>query len=83
MGYTPVGLRSERAAMTKPKPKPSVVWSGTFGAQGELRCSFCGKPGSAVRHLVSGPGQGPSRPLICDECIAVCAEIISEVEDEV
>lgn len=83
MGYIRTALRSNEAVMTKPKPKPSVVESPRkFGAQRELRCSFCGKPRSAVRHLVSGPGQWPNEPFICDECVALCAEIMAEEEDE-
>jgi ATP-dependent Clp protease ATP-binding subunit ClpX len=62
----------------------SHVVKGTFGeSEGtELRCSFCWKPRSAVRHLISGPGQGPSRPLICNECVDLCAEIIAEEDEE-
>ncbi|HSC50760.1 MAG TPA: ClpX C4-type zinc finger protein [Gaiellaceae bacterium] len=36
------------------------------------RCSFCGKDKSDVRKLVAGPGVH-----ICDECIALCVEIIN------
>lgn len=36
-------------------------------------CTFCGKPRKDVRVLVGGPhGQA-----ICNECIALCAEIAS------
>jgi ATP-dependent Clp protease ATP-binding subunit ClpX len=49
----------------------------------ELRCSFCGKSRSAVRHLISGPGVGRNRVLICNECVNLCAEIIEEEEDAV
>jgi len=66
-------------AKPKPKPKPFDVESaGKFSAERELRCSFCWKPRSAVRHLVEGPNQ----VFICDECIALCAEIMAEEEDE-
>ena len=42
-----------------------------------LKCSFCGKKQEAVKKLVAGPGV-----YICDECIALCNEIIEdEVED--
>ena len=37
------------------------------------RCSFCGKPQSSVKHLVAGPGV-----FICDECIALCQEIMRD-----
>ncbi len=36
------------------------------------RCSFCGKPQAAVRHLVAGPGV-----FICDECVGLCNNIIT------
>ncbi len=37
------------------------------------RCSFCGKHQDQVRRLVAGPGV-----FICDQCIALCSEIINE-----
>ena len=37
------------------------------------RCSFCGKSAEQVRRLVAGPGA-----YICNECIALCNEIISD-----
>ena len=39
-----------------------------------VRCSFCNKPQSQVRKLISGPNGA----YICDECIEVCSEIIEE-----
>ena len=41
----------------------------------EPRCSFCGKPGSSVRRLISGPG---GNAYICDECVFLCQEIMSD-----
>ncbi len=41
------------------------------------RCSFCGKPQSAVKHLVAGPNV-----FICNECIALCQDIMAEDEPE-
>ena len=37
------------------------------------RCSFCGKPHDQVRRFVAGPDVG-----ICNECILLCQEIISQ-----
>ena len=37
------------------------------------RCSFCGKTADQVRRLVAGPGA-----YICNECIALCQEIIAD-----
>ncbi len=36
-----------------------------------LRCSFCYKSQKDVRKLIAGP-----RVFICDECVAVCNEIL-------
>lgn len=38
-------------------------------------CSFCGKPNTEVKKIVAGPGV-----RICDECIVLCNDIMSEVE---
>ena len=43
----------------------------------ELRCSFCGKPQSQVRRLIAGPDV-----YICDECVEMCMDIISEALKE-
>ncbi len=42
-----------------------------FGS--ELYCSFCGKSQDEVRKLIAGPSV-----YICDECISLCNDIISE-----
>lgn len=39
----------------------------------QLKCSFCGKNQDQVRRLIAGPGV-----YICDECIELCSEIITE-----
>ena len=44
-----------------------------FDDSRQLTCSFCGKPQVQVRSLVAGPGV-----YICDECIALCEDIIRE-----
>ncbi len=43
------------------------------GHKGELVCSFCGKPQEEVRQLI-----GNNDVLICDECIALCSEILAD-----
>ena len=40
----------------------------------ELYCAFCGKPKELARRLVSGP----NGTFICDECIEICKEVLSE-----
>ena len=41
------------------------------------RCSFCNKTQDQVRKLIAGPGA-----FICDECVGICSEIITEELDE-
>jgi ATP-dependent Clp protease ATP-binding subunit ClpX len=41
----------------------------------EISCSFCGKRRSEVRKLISGPNV-----YVCDECVALCNEIIEQDE---
>jgi ATP-dependent Clp protease ATP-binding subunit ClpX len=38
------------------------------------RCSFCGKSQEQVECLIAGPGS----VYICNECVALCQEIIEE-----
>ena len=38
-----------------------------------VKCSFCGKPQDLVKKIIAGPGV-----YICDECIALCQDIIEE-----
>jgi ATP-dependent Clp protease ATP-binding subunit ClpX len=42
-----------------------------------LKCSFCGKGQNDVRKLIAGPSV-----YICDECIALCNDIIAEEWEE-
>ncbi|MBE5781144.1 MAG: ATP-dependent Clp protease ATP-binding subunit ClpX [Clostridiales bacterium] len=39
----------------------------------KIKCSFCGKAQEQVRRIIAGPGA-----YICDECIDLCVQIISE-----
>jgi ATP-dependent Clp protease ATP-binding subunit ClpX len=48
--------------------------SGTTTTRSEHTCSFCGKPQASVRRLIAGPG----RVFICDECVRLCQQIITE-----
>lgn len=51
----------------------------TKNTDSSLLCSFCGKNQHEVRKLIAGPSV-----YICDECIALCNDIIQEeIEDEV
>lgn len=42
-----------------------------------VRCSFCNKTQSQVRKMIAGP----SGTYICDDCVAICTEIIQEELD--
>ncbi len=41
--------------------------------QPSLACSFCGKDKDAIEKLIAGPGV-----YICNECVDLCNEIITE-----
>jgi ATP-dependent Clp protease ATP-binding subunit ClpX len=43
-----------------------------YDENNELRCSFCGKPQSQVKRLISGSGV-----YICNECIELCRDILN------
>ncbi len=45
----------------------------TNGQDGYV-CSFCGKPQGLVKRLIAGQ----DRVFICDECVALCGQIITE-----
>jgi len=80
-----VRVGSVDAAQT-PQPSSTRTIAATSGwsrGAADLRCSFCGKPRSAVGKLIAGPGTGPSRVLICDECVDLCVEIIAEEQAEI
>ena len=42
--------------------------------EGKVRCSFCHKTEDQVRKLIAGPDGA----YICDDCVAICSEIIQE-----
>ncbi len=44
-----------------------------YDENGQLKCSFCGKPQNQVRRLIAGPDV-----YICDECVELCSDIIAE-----
>ena len=46
---------------------------GTTGRT-DYQCSFCGKAQDQVKRLIAGP----DRVYICDECVALCDQIIAE-----
>jgi len=50
---------------------------GQQGRSTLLRCSFCGRGPEQVQKLITGPGVH-----ICNECIALCNDILREEEDK-
>ena len=42
--------------------------------ENNYQCSFCGKPQGQVKRLIAGP----DRAFICNECVVLCDQIISE-----
>ena len=44
------------------------------GVQNSYHCSFCDKAQGQVKRLIAGP----DRVFICDECVALCGQIITE-----
>ena len=42
--------------------------------QASYQCSFCGKVQAQVKRLIAGP----DRVFICDECVTLCEQIITE-----
>ncbi|MDA1096539.1 MAG: ATP-dependent Clp protease ATP-binding subunit ClpX [Chloroflexi bacterium] len=54
---------------------PTGANQGTTGGKGTpYRCSFCGKPQAQVKRLIAGPDQ----VYICDECVEVCTQILTD-----
>src|SRR6476661_8149198 len=51
-----------------------MAGSTTRGSRVQYNCSFCGKNQDQVKRLIAGPGA----VYICDECVELCQEIISE-----
>ena len=49
-----------------------------YDENNELRCSFCGKPQSQVKRLISGSGV-----YICNECTDLCQDILAAEESRV
>lgn len=71
---------SQSNSPRNPRPTPYVSASRRFGPQGEVRCSFCWRTSSGGRRMVGGPGEWPNQAFICDECVALCAEIMAETD---
>jgi DNA-binding transcriptional MerR regulator len=59
-------------------------WQKVAGKEGSMPdkdlhyCSFCKKESAEVRRMIAGPGG----VIICNECVALCNEIIDREEKE-
>ena len=49
-------------------------------ADGNIRCSFCGRPQDHAKRMIAGPTG--SDVYICADCIDICADIIEEEFEE-
>lgn len=47
-------------------------------AKATLYCSFCGKSQHDVQKLIAGPG----KIFICNECVALCVDILCGAQKE-
>ena len=74
------GPVSAVAAQAAPAAEPGEKTPGKGGAgkRSKYKCSFCGKPQERVQRLIAGPGG----IYICNECVALCNEIIAKQERE-
>lgn len=56
----------------------SMTTSSSVKAKPELCCSFCRKSNQQVRVLIAGPLLENNMVYICNECVDVCHQIISQ-----
>src|SRR5207245_2828491 len=70
------GDRRREEEVTACAGHPPFPYSGQMSHDKHLRCSFCGKSKDSVRKFISGPSV-----YICNECIALCNEILAEDEE--
>ena len=62
--------------LSLPAPHRFPPFPSAMSHDKHLRCSFCGKSKDSVRKFISGPSV-----YICNECIALCNEILAEDEE--
>jgi len=41
-------------------------------------CSFCAKVSTEVERLIKAPADTPGTAFICNECVAICVEVLAE-----
>ena len=67
-------LSSSNSTDAQKNPMPSPDAANELGI--EIHCSLCGKDQNKVRKIIAGPAV-----YICDECIDLCKDIMSEEVD--
>jgi hypothetical protein len=72
LGVETWNVLSARIEANKPAPAPAAV-SGESTEKTPLKCSFCGKSQHEIQKLIAGPAV-----FICNECVALCADIIGD-----
>jgi hypothetical protein len=70
------GSAATRLSSIKPVPLPAPA--GGPAAEAVARCSFCGKGRHQVDGLALAAGTTTAGVTICDECLALCHEIITD-----
>src|SRR5690606_634760 len=76
-GRPPASIsRGPRVPVRFPVPHAIPSRRSPMSHDKHLRCSFCGKSKDSVRKFISGPSV-----YICNECIALCNEILAEDEE--
>ena len=69
-----ITLEEAKSAQTTVVAAPSAEVDDESTEHDATKCSFCGKSQHEVLKVVAGPDV-----IICDECIALCHDIVSNV----
>ena len=75
---TGVVATGEATATRLSSIKPVPARAATDGPEPAAACSFCGKGRRQVAGLAMAAGAATAGVTICDECLALCREIITE-----
>jgi hypothetical protein len=67
-GYDNWNILAAKIEASRPAP-------AEHAAKGTLHCAFCGKPQQEVKLLIAGPGTA-----ICNECVALCDDLVDDNE---
>ncbi|HVV33745.1 MAG TPA: ClpX C4-type zinc finger protein [Vitreimonas sp.] len=75
LGAETWNILSAKIEAAKPSVSAAVSVSAPAGSEAKaaLKCSFCCKSQHDIQKLIAGP-----KVFICNECVALCAEIIDD-----